>query len=279
MVAKRQNRYSMKIKFFEIKNFKGIDEVRIDFESHPQSNVYTLVGLNESGKTTFLEALNFFIYKSETLDPLNLYGYSITDVHDLIPISKRSNFNDTISIRAGFEVDAEDNTKIRKFLRNECNFELSKDVLEIEITQKYTFEDSLETSKEPSKLWTINLRGIPKRGRVEKNLAGEDWQKTVKYVATLLPSILYFPNFLFEFPDKIYLEETDEDSEKFRYYRTVLQDVLDAIGKNHKLQRHILDRAKSTNRNDRTALDSVLLEMGSHITIPSPIKHYSGSQN
>ena len=62
----------MKIKFFEIKNFKGIDEVRIDFESHPQSNVYTLVGLNESGKTTFLEALNFFIYKSETLDPLNM---------------------------------------------------------------------------------------------------------------------------------------------------------------------------------------------------------------
>lgn len=91
----------MRHKFFEIKNFKGIEQVKIDFDSKPQSDVYTLVGLNESGKTTILEALNFFSYKAETLNPLNLPGYTVKDVHELIPISKRSNFNDDISIKVG----------------------------------------------------------------------------------------------------------------------------------------------------------------------------------
>jgi predicted ATP-dependent endonuclease of OLD family/5S rRNA maturation endonuclease (ribonuclease M5) len=264
----------MKHKFFSIKDFKGIEKVRIDFDSHPQSSVYTLVGLNESGKTTILEALNFFHYKSESLDPLNLHGYSVNDVHELIPISKRSNFNDTISIRVGFVFDDEDNKKLRKFLKDELSFELSKDIPEMEIEQKYAFEDSKLISKHSQKIWYVHFKGKTKRGKVEKYLKDQDWQKATDFLIPLLPSILFFPNFLFEFPDKIYLEnkaedtneDSTKDSEKHEFYRTVLQDVLDAIGKNHKLQRHILDRANSIDRNDHRALDSVLLEMGAHIT-------------
>ena len=84
--------------YFKIKNFKGIDEITIDLDKIPHLDIYTLVGLNESGKTTILEAINFFGYKQETLDPLELPRYSIDDVHDLIPISKRDNFNGQISI-------------------------------------------------------------------------------------------------------------------------------------------------------------------------------------
>ncbi|CAN5855717.1 hypothetical protein BH24ACI1_BH24ACI1_20910 [soil metagenome] len=112
----------MRHKFFKIKNFKGIEQVKIDFDSKPQSDVYTLVGLNESGKTTILEALNFFSYKAETLNPLNLPGYTVKDVHELIPISKRSNFNDDISIKVGFELDDEDNKKLKEFLLGSLKF-------------------------------------------------------------------------------------------------------------------------------------------------------------
>jgi len=112
----------MRHKFFEIKNFKGIEQVKIDFDSKPQSDVYTLVGLNESGKTTILEALNFFSYKAETLNPLNLPGYTVKDVHELIPIIKRSNFNDDISIKVGFELDDEDNKKLKEFLLGSLKF-------------------------------------------------------------------------------------------------------------------------------------------------------------
>jgi AAA15 family ATPase/GTPase len=75
-----------------------------------------LVGLNESGKTTILEALNFLTYKIENLDPLNLHGYSVKDVHELIPISKRSNFNGKILIKMGFQLDEKDKDKIYNFL-------------------------------------------------------------------------------------------------------------------------------------------------------------------
>ncbi len=106
----------MKHTFFEVWNFKGIEHIKLDFNSHPNSNVYTLVGLNESGKTTILEALNFLTYKYENLDPLDLRGYSVKDVHELIPIAKRSNFNDKIKIKVGYKLDDEDKEKIIKFL-------------------------------------------------------------------------------------------------------------------------------------------------------------------
>src|SRR4051812_21711522 len=106
----------MKHTFFEIRNFKGIEYLRLDLNTKPQNNVFTLVGLNESGKTTILEALNFFSYKTETLDSLNLPGYTVEDVHDLIPIGKRSNFNGTISIKFGYELDDNDVTTIRTYL-------------------------------------------------------------------------------------------------------------------------------------------------------------------
>lgn len=50
----------MRYTSFEIENFKGIRSLRLDLDSTPKSQVYTLVGLNESGKTTILEAIDYF---------------------------------------------------------------------------------------------------------------------------------------------------------------------------------------------------------------------------
>lgn len=206
----------MKHSYFVIRNFKGITEIRLDFNSQPRSNIYTLVGLNESGKTTILEALNFVAYKTETLDPLNLPGYSVKNVHELIPINKRSNFNDSIQIEAGYELDEDDNRKIVEFFRKEANFELTRQVTECHITHSYKFNDSQLASSQPQILWSIEFYGHHiikgRRKKVEKELSHigvtrEQWIKSVNFVKTLLPSVLYFPNFLFEFPDKIYLED------------------------------------------------------------------------
>jgi len=51
----------MQFDYFRIRNFKGIRELSIHFDHSPSSPVITLVGLNESGKTTILEALSFFM--------------------------------------------------------------------------------------------------------------------------------------------------------------------------------------------------------------------------
>ena len=59
----------MKHAYFEVENFKGIEKIRIDLDAHPRSNIYTLVGLNESGKTTILQAINETLYRRvETLN-------------------------------------------------------------------------------------------------------------------------------------------------------------------------------------------------------------------
>jgi len=262
----------MRHSHFEIKNFKGIAQVRIDLDTAPRGNIYTLVGLNESGKTTILEALNFLSYRTETLDPLNLPGYSVKDVHELIPISRRANFTDSIVLTAGYIPNADDNQLIRDYLRKELGFELAQDVPPFEVTQTYAFVDSQLVSSsppQPRSTWSIKFIGKRPRAKKQVELDGEDWQKAIVYVRKLLPSILYFPNFLFEFPDKIYLEDlpTNAESSVFhRFYRTILQDVLDSIGGNMNLQKHVLDRAKAGGPFDQRALESVLLKMGSDIT-------------
>lgn len=256
----------MKHSFFSIKNFKGIEFARIDFDAQPRSNVYTLVGLNESGKTTVLEALNLLTYKSESLDPLNLPGYSVKDVHELIPISKRSNFNDAIEITSGFTLDADDNKSLRQFLTKEHKFTLTRTIEKCEITQKYSFKDSKLITPSPKSTWSIQFWGKTQRGRKIRKLTGPDWLAAVNHLKAFIPTVLFFPNFLFEFPDRIYLDDVPIDAEKHKFYRVVLQDILDAIDKNLKLDKHVHERMISADRNDIRSLESVLLEMGGHIT-------------
>jgi energy-coupling factor transporter ATP-binding protein EcfA2 len=255
----------MKLSYFEIENFKGISSIRLDFDSHPRSNVYTLIGLNESGKTTILEALNF-LAGGAALDPLNLQGYSIKDVHDLIPIGSRANFNDNIVIRAGYELDDEDNEAIADHLWTFLRFDLKQKLEKVVLTRSYGFKDSKLIEGPPNTLWNAPFIGRLRRAKTERRLEGDDWLTAIKYLRTLLPSVLYFPNFLFEFPDRIYLEEIEVDDEKHRLYRTILQDVLDSIGDATNLSTHVLARAKAGTKHDRQALDIVLLKMGVNIS-------------
>ena len=65
----------MKFTYFKFENFKGIAKETLDLAKNPDSKVFTLVGLNESGKTTILEAINYFAYKKESLLALDLDSY------------------------------------------------------------------------------------------------------------------------------------------------------------------------------------------------------------
>lgn len=258
----------MKFTHFHIKNFKGIEDIRLDFTVKPKGRVQTLVGLNESGKTTILEALNFLSYKSESLDPLDLPGYSVKDVHDLIPINKRANFNDSIVIEAGYEFSNEDENRIKAHLLKELAMRLTRKIGSLVIRQSYKFENSRHISSPPQNMWTIALWVRTKGARTDRRVQADQqaWLATVSFIKEMLPSILFFPNFLFEFPDKIYLEEGEEEEGRHQFYRTILQDILDSIGGGVDLKTHILERAKEDTPNAQRALESVLLKMGSHIT-------------
>jgi hypothetical protein len=77
---------------------------------------------------------------------------------------------------------------------------------------------------------------------------------------------LYFPTFLFEFPEKIFLEDNRGLDEKHKFYRTVLQDILDATNTGTTIATHIVERARSTDTGDKKNLNNLLLEMGRHVT-------------
>jgi len=255
----------MRYTYFDIKNFKGIDHARLDIAKTPRSRIYSLVGLNESGKTTVLEAINLLTYR-ESLLALDLPGYIEQDVHDLIPIVKRSNFNDKIVIEAGISLNAADEKQVSKRLKEEHGITLSSHIRSFIITQSYQFKASRIQSEQPKISWTIGLKGKTPDQPKATDIKGEWWQKSSVTIKQMLPRIVYFPNFLFAFPDKIYLENPPSDPEKHRFYKTVLQDVLDAIGENANLEDHVLARMRSEEEFEKKNLDSVLLKMGGHIT-------------
>ena len=250
---------------FRISNFKGIENTTINLDSN--SNIYTLIGLNESGKTTVLEALNYWSYSQESKDTIECLGFqTIQDDYELIPIGETSNFSKNSSVSATLKLSKLDELKIKKFAEDKCNFMLTESIGEIEIKKSKTFENSkcIKTNN----FWTINLVGKTK-GRSRKIITldadTETWQCIVAYIRdNLLPTILYFPNFLFDFPERIYLEDIEEDSKKQKehlFYKKIVQDLLDSLNQSLNIQVHIVDRKRSGNDNDENSLRKVLLDL------------------
>ncbi len=248
-----------------------IEHARLDLSAHPRSNVYTLVGLNESGKITILEAINLHRDRTQSLDPLNLQGYSIKTVDELIPNSKRSNFNGSTVIEAGYEMEEDDVTALKRFVREELGVELVGDIDDFSIQRKFEFADSKIRPGYTNLFWSnFNLMIKRKGARKDVRFEGEEWQKVAYFAQSLFPSILFFSNFLFDFPDRIYLEDATHDPQeardKHKLYRAMLQDVLDAIGEDLDLTRHVTRRLQSKDGGDKQALDSTILKMGINIT-------------
>lgn len=145
---------------------------------------------------------------------------------------------------------------------------LTQKIGSLVIRQSYKFENSRHVTSPPQNVWTIRLLVRTKGARTDRRVQSdsEAWPAMVSFIKEMLPSILFFPNFLFEFPDKIYLEKGEDDEERHQFYRTILQDILDSLGGGVDLKTHVLERAKEGTPNAKRALESVLLQMGSHIT-------------
>ncbi|MDD5360562.1 MAG: AAA family ATPase [Ignavibacteria bacterium] len=256
----------MEFTYFEIKNFKGIENIRLNLSDSPKQKIYTLVGLNESGKTTILEAINMVKYKSENLDPLELKGYNIENIHDLIPINKRDNFNDSILIEIGLSLNADDEKFISDKLKKELSIIKTRDINDIIIKQEYKFVNSINNKQDSKTVWYFAAYGKKKRQVKDRMLSTEVKQTIMKFVGELIPSILYFPNFLFDFPDKIYLEEIGQNDKKYKFYRVVVQDILDSLNNELNIEEHIVKRIRNGDSNDRKNMNSVLLKMEKCVT-------------
>lgn len=268
---------------FEISKFKGIDHLRIELANSTNGKIHTLVGLNESGKTTILEAINVF-GKDENKLQEGLYKETTrsTDIHDYIPKSKKSNFDGEIKITAELVIEEEDRVQIKGMLKKE-DFHINTDILNERLIISKTFEFEDSDYKSTRNAWHVNVSGKKKSGRKERNFSypAPEWTNAVLCIKKLIPSISYFPTFLFEFPARIYLEDNKEETTINKYYRTIIQDILDSLDEKLDVQKHIVKRVQEKNeagtwfvnallyfqrRDTKSQIDSVLLKIETRIT-------------
>lgn len=230
----------MKIEKFSISNFKGIKETVIEASPQGSGMVVTLIGLNESGKTTVLEAISNFVTEDEETSSLVQTVQKRQPPDELVPKSKKGIFTGRISIDATLLLDDADVDAAAAALLAH-GFHLNKAEFErrISVERRFTFKDGDLCENKP--YWAVHARGTKGKGKKQISLTTntEDgkiiWNAMVAALKIRIPKIVYFPTFLFAFPERIYLRDPpdwDKDSEQTiinRYYRQVLQDVADSI--------------------------------------------------
>lgn len=254
----------MKYIYFHIRNFKGIKDILIDLDKNPNINIFTLVGLNESGKTTVLEAIHLF--SQET--PI--------DTHKYIPKAKKHNFNDAIVIEAGIQLSAQDNVDLKEFLRKHHGFNLDQELHEFKVKRIHNFQNSISTDNRTDWVGELHISPVKKGKARILNLSDPENENIRKYLKSQIPVIIYYPNFLFDIPEKIYLQESTqtvepENPQKSKeeksqpFFMQAIQDILDYMAEGLSISTHIIDRfkVKDTSVADKDALEAQLLKMSS----------------
>lgn len=263
----------MRFSKFEFTNFRGLSTATLDLTRSPKDAINVLVGLNESGKTTVLEAINHFRSNPDLKkqNPNQRYKTDV-DYQAMIPIGKRAFFNEPVSVNSTLEMSADDILKIDTFFKESLGY--------VEVEYNKIFEINHEVSFENSKkvdtnnTWNLFFYGRKRKGKTEfKLFPAEDWLKAAKYIAGLLPKVMYFPSSLLEFPDRIFLEVKSTDSNNkvlikpngSSFYFEVIADVLKAIDNKLDVEKHLITRAKSTIPSDLQNLDALIQKVEQHL--------------
>lgn len=273
----------MKYSGFSIRNFRGIKKLDLNFGSQPQSNVSVFVGLNECGKTTVMEALSFFHENINKKENFRIIGDTVSknDIHSLIPKNRKDNFSDCIEIEAQITLDDKDKKEIKKILEDK-NFKCTEFSSESSISCKYHFKNSSFDKKSYS--WSIEILGRQGKGKkdIVFNSKHDAWNEAYEHLCKSLPEIIYYPNFLFDFPDFIYLEDRENEGIEQRFYRKLIQDILDSLNNKLNLNTHLVKRAKSDENSDKEALESVINKMShkvSNVVFNKTTSVFSSNQN
>lgn len=233
----------MRYKSFRIRNFKGIKDTSVSLETISGAAVFAFVGLNESGKTTILEAIHSFSPESATSELLGDEGTGVP-FNERVPRHLISSFTGDVSVLATLSITEQDKERVKTYLAEKHSLEIDiKDFPdEISFERQQRFKDGDFKTNFFSLRHGVKVRS-PKQ-RKWRDPKDEDERVQIRdafYRYT--PDIAYFPTFVFEFPDSIFLTNRGGPIDKF--YRRVFQDILDYDNRGHTIDKDIIRRIRS----------------------------------
>lgn len=245
----------MKYKNFSIENYKGIKSLNLDLSMSPESKIFTLVGLNESGKTTILEAINNFEHQVPK-----------EHRHLLLPKSQAGGFNGDVIIRATFSFTQEDIDAIKLFIQDELKAGVVTVNDEVVAERKYKFINSVPAES----ALAFNDFIFIKRGEKLRSVNTDMKEKVVSFLKkNLYPTIIYYRDFLSKFPDKVQLNLSPENPDehlKNLEYLSIIEDILFSTNKNYDVKSSLLDRLNEKTDANNQALDAVLNEISAKVS-------------
>lgn len=104
---------------FQIKNFKGIQDTTIKLSTQTKVGVFSFVGLNESGKTTILEAIHSFSPDRATSLLVGGQGRSGVPIPERVPRHLLSHFSGDVSVSATVRISDLEKSSLLKEVEEE----------------------------------------------------------------------------------------------------------------------------------------------------------------
>jgi AAA ATPase domain len=230
---------TMRYKSFRIQNFKGVKDTTITLQGIGGAGVFAFVGLNESGKTTVLEAIHSFSPDKATSELLGGDEGVGVPYNDRVPRHLISIFTGDVSVTAVVSATEDDKARIARALKSRHSLDLSiadfPDEIVFERQQRFErgdFKKNFFSLRTP-----LKVKG-PKQRRWRDPTDEEDVVLR-DLIYRYSPDIAYFPTFVFDFPETFFL--TPRGSFVDRFYRRVFQDILDYDGQGLQSKRISLD--------------------------------------
>lgn len=279
---------------FTIRNFRGVQHAKIDLLP-TGAGVFTLIGLNESGKTTVLEAIGSFQLRGA--DEKSLYQSKPlqVDPSTYVPKHEKATFTGDIVVSAVIEFEDGDKELCLSHAEMQGDIKIDRTSLpnRITVTRGHRFKngDFVETIH----MWNVSLQAKAKKARKFSHLGSdtEGWRAFTAMVAVKLPEIIYFPTFLFEQPEKIVLNPAKGEKPADRVYRKIIENVGASLDRPINVSTNIVERiikpetageafaglfALSANRQQQ--IDSAISQMSyqlSHTVLSRWSKIFGGS--
>ena len=232
----------MKLVGFDIKNFKGIKDAKIRFGHNDLARVHMLVGLNESGKTTLLEAMHRFSPDAETQLVVRNAKTIQEQREQAVPRDKIASFTGEVSVSAYVEASKNDWAAVKEALASESDLIIDDSNLPEEFTCRLVH--SYRRGDFQYAVRNINIPDLKVRRKRQKQFRvpeSDELNLIGKAIRIRLPTIAYYPTFVFDFPKRIYLTDRDA-SPRNQFYRQLFQDILDYDGNGYTIEESILAR-------------------------------------